>query len=82
MITVELFGLYRLKYQMKDVRLEASSVKELFEKLYELNPAYTVKELRNSIVIVNDVNFNDLKKYRTKLKDGDHVLIMSPASGG
>ena len=82
MVTVAFLGLYRLNYHMKSVQVEASTVKELFKKLYEINPFYTVKELKHSIVIINDVNFNDLKKYRTPLKDGDHVLIMSPASGG
>ena len=49
-----------------------------FFGLYRLN----YKKLKHSIVIVNDVNINDLKKYRTKLREGDKVLIMSPASGG
>ena len=47
-----------------------------------MNPVYSVKELKNAIIYVNDVNFIKLKKYRTKLADGDKVLIMSPASGG
>ncbi len=82
MIKVEFFGLYRLNYGLKECSVEAASVKELFKKLYEMNPVYTVKELKNSIVFVNDVNFLKLKKYKTPLKDGDKVLIMSPASGG
>lgn len=82
MVLVEFFGMYRLNYHMKTLETEADSVKDLFKKIYEINPYYSIKELRHSIVIVNDVNINDLKKYRTPLKDGDHVLIMSPASGG
>lgn len=82
MVSVEFFGLYRLNYKMKKCEIDAATVTELFTRLNEMNPVYSVKELKNSIVIVNDVNFNELKKYRTKLNDGDKVLIMSPASGG
>lgn len=82
MVNVEFFGLYRLSYKMKQCDVDADNVMDLFAKLYEMNPVYTVKELKNSIVIINDVNFNELKKYRTKLHDGDKILIMSPASGG
>lgn len=82
MVKVEFFGLYRLNYKMKECEIDAADIMELFRKLNEINPVYSVKELKNSIVIINDVNFNNLKKYRTKLHDGDNVLIMSPASGG
>ena len=67
---------------MQECSLEAKNIKELFKELYEMNPVYSVKELKNAIIYVNDVNFIKLKKYRTKLADGDKVLIMSPASGG
>ena len=82
MVKVEFFGLYRLNYKMKECEIDAADIKELFRKLNEMNPVYSVRDLKNSIVIVNDVNFNELKKYRTKLNNGDKVLIMSPASGG
>ncbi len=82
MVKVEFFGLYRLNYKMKECEIDAADIMELFRKLNEMNPVYSVRDLKNSIVIVNDVNFNELKKYRTKLNDGDKVLIMSPASGG
>lgn len=82
MVKVEFFGLYRLNYKMKECEIDAADIMELFRKLNEMNPVYSVRDLKNSIVIINDVNFNELKKYRTKLNDGDKVLIMSPASGG
>ncbi|NCA67383.1 MAG: hypothetical protein EOM87_04905 [Clostridia bacterium] len=82
MVTVEFFGLYRLEYGIAAVELEVKNIEELFTQLEEKYKKYSAKELRNSIVIINDVNFMKLKKYKTKLKDGDNVLIMSPASGG
>lgn len=82
MVKVEFFGLYRLAYQITHIDLDVDNILDLFEKLHEFNDAYTAKELKNSIVLVNGTNIMDLKKYRTKLVDGDNVIIMSPASGG
>jgi molybdopterin converting factor small subunit len=82
MIKVEFFGLYRLNYDMSYWEVEASCISDLLKKLAKEFPIYTYKELKNSVIMVNDVNFLKLKKYKTELKDGDSVFIMSPASGG
>ncbi|HKL73706.1 MAG TPA: MoaD/ThiS family protein [Clostridia bacterium] len=82
MVKVEFFGLYRLSYKMSTWQTTASSINDLLEKLAQEYDVYTIKELKNSVIMVNGVNFLKLKKYRTKLSDGDTVFIMSPASGG
>lgn len=82
MIKVEFFGLYRLSYNMSYWEVEATSVADLLKKLSQEFPVYTFKELKDSVIIVNGINFLKLKKYKTKLQDGDSVFIMSPASGG
>jgi molybdopterin converting factor small subunit len=82
MVKVEFFGLYRLNYKMAECEIEANCIIDLLTKLNELNPYYSIKELKDSIILLNGKNIMDLKKFRTKLNDGDLVLIMSPASGG
>lgn len=82
MARVEFFGLYRLNYKMEKTTISAKNVKELLVKLAEKYPVYTYKELKNSVILVNEVNIFKLKKFRTPLKDYDVVFIMSPASGG
>lgn len=82
MVTVEFFGLYRLNYKMAKTEIEAVSIKELLEILANKYPVYTYKELKNSVILVNQINFLQLKKFRTPLKNNDVVFIMSPASGG
>ncbi|MFA6867273.1 MAG: MoaD/ThiS family protein [Clostridia bacterium] len=82
MITIEFYGLYRLNYKMAKTQLEASTLKDLLEKIAVKYPVYSYKELKNSVILINEVNFIKLKKFRTPLKDGDVVFIMSPASGG
>ncbi len=82
MIKVEFFGLYRLDLGVAEINVEAESVKEVFEIIEKKYGKYTAQELKDSIVLVNGINFLKLKKSRTKLKQGDTVFIMSPASGG
>lgn len=82
MATVEFFGLYRLDFGVAAIETEASSIEELLEQLEKRFKVHTAKDLRNSIIIVNDVSFLKLKKYKTRLEKGDRVFIMSPASGG
>ncbi|HOO22459.1 MAG TPA: MoaD/ThiS family protein [Clostridia bacterium] len=82
MIKVEFFGLYRLSYKMKEWTTDASTVEEVIEKLAAEYPVYSVKELKNSVIMVNGTNFLKLRKFKTELKDGDTVFVMSPASGG
>ncbi|NLL56234.1 MAG: MoaD/ThiS family protein [Clostridiales bacterium] len=82
MVKVEFFGIYRLSYKMSSWEVDAHSISDLLKKLSKKFPVFTYKELKNSVIMVNDVNFLHLKKYKTKLCDGDSVFIMSPASGG
>lgn len=82
MVKVEFFGLYRLNYKMAEWEVDAKTVMDMLKKLASEFPVYTVKELKNSVIMVNGVSFLKLKKYRTKLNPGDNVFIMSPASGG
>lgn len=82
MVKVEFFGLYRLDFGTPVFETDVSSIEELLEQLEKTFNKHSAKDLRNSIIIVNDVSFLKLKKYKTILKDGDTVFIMSPASGG
>lgn len=81
MVKVKFFGSARIKYGVKEVNTEANDVKQLTERLaeqFEIQP----KEIRNYLIFVNDVNITEIKMFKTKLKDGDTVMLMSPVSGG
>ncbi len=82
MVKVEFFGLYRLDFGVPGIETDAGSIEELLEHLEHRFKIHSAKDLHDSIIIVNDVSFLKLKKFKTKLKEGDTVLIMSPASGG
>jgi molybdopterin converting factor small subunit len=82
MVKVKFYGLLRLTYKVSIVEEEAKDVNELIEILAKKIEGLTVNELRDSLIFVQGTNIMKLKKYHTKLNDGDEVLFMSPVAGG
>lgn len=84
MIQVKLFGLLRLDTGLKEMHVNAGTVKDLYPLILreakKLNPATTVsaKDIDGCIVVVNNVQ----KNKHARLKDGDVVMLMSPVCGG
>lgn len=84
MVTVKLFGLFRLDTGLKELKLDVGSVKELYPKLLEAaknakpDTTITSKDIDGCIVVIN----GEQSKKSAKLKDGDEVILMSPVCGG
>ena len=78
MITVKLFGLLRLDSGIRERRMEASSVNEVFRKLLAETDRITKKELEGCVILINGTP----GRKRSKLKDGDEVTLLSPVAGG
>jgi len=85
MITVKLFGLFRLDTGIKQVEIErADTVKDIYPvllaKAKEVNPRtkITAKDIDGCIIVLNGVQ----TKKSAALKDGDQVHLMSPVCGG
>jgi len=76
MITVKLYGLLRIESGIKEKQLEAASVKAVLESLAECG--IDRKDLNSCVILVN----GDSAKKRSKLTDGDTVVLMSPVAGG
>ena len=76
MITVKLYGLLRIESGIKEKQLEVFSVKEVLETLSECGVSR--KELSSCVILINGNSANK----RSKLKDGDTVVLMSPVAGG
>ena len=76
MITVKLYGLLRIESGIKEKQMEASSVKEVLEVLAEYG--ISKKDLNGCVILVNGSSANK----RSKLTDGDTVVLMSPVAGG
>ena len=76
MITVKLFGLLRLETGIKQVQLEADTVKSMLQALE--SQGIDKKTLAGCVIFVN----NQPATKRTKLADGDTVALMPPVAGG
>ena len=76
MITVKLYGLLRVESGIKEKQLEAAAVKDVLEALASHGISH--KDLSGCVILVNGSSANR----RSKLKDGDTVVLMSPVAGG
>ena len=76
MITVKLYGLLRIESGIKQKQLEARSVKEILILLADCG--IPKKDLDSCVILVNGESANK----RSKLADGDTVVLMSPVAGG
>lgn len=76
MITVKLYGLLRLNSGIKEKQLDAATVKQVLEALADCG--ISKKDLNGCVILVNG---NSAGK-RSKLTDGDTVVLMSPVAGG
>lgn len=76
MITVKLYGLLRIESGIKEIQLDAKTVKDVLNHL--ANQGISPKELSGCVVLVNGKNASK----RSKLTDGDTVVLMSPVAGG
>lgn len=82
MVKVRYFGTARTKFGTPSDEFEVGSVNELAEALNNKYPKYAVKDLRNFLYYVNGEPIASLKMFKTPLKDGDEVAMLSPVSGG
>lgn len=83
MIKVRFFGLLRLDSGIKEMFVEAANVKELLAAVAaKTNGMFSAKDLKGYLIYINGTLSTKLKGYRTKLKDGDEVIMMNPSSGG
>ena len=84
MVKVKLFGLFRLDTGIREIELQASTVKELYPLLLDAakkakpDTKVTSKDIDGCIVVINGIQ----GKKTSKLNDGDEVTLMSPVCGG
>ena len=76
MITVKLYGPLRIDHGIKERKIEATSIKEVFQDL--IRQGISQADLNSCIILINNKPANK----RTSLHDGDVVQLMSPVAGG
>ncbi len=78
MITVKLFGLLRLDSAIRELTLDAASIPEVKEALLARSDKITKKDIDGCVILIN----GKPGKKKSKLEDGDQVVLMSPVAGG
>ena len=76
MITVKLYGLLRIESGIKEKQLEAVTMKEVLDQLAACG--IDRRDLNGCVILGNGNTANK----RSKLTDGDTVVLMSPVAGG
>ena len=76
MITVKLYGLLRIESGIRERKLEAAAVKDVLDQLAACG--ISRKALAGCVILVNGKSANK----RSKLLDGDTVVLMPPVAGG
>ncbi len=78
MITVKLFGLLRLDSGIKEMTLDARSIPDVKASLLAKSDRITKKDIDGCVILINGKPGTK----RSKLEDGDQVVLMSPVAGG
>ena len=76
MITVKLYGLLRIDSGIKERKIEAAAMKDVWNDL--MAQGISQKELNTCIILINGKPGNR----RSSLHHGDVVQLMSPVAGG
>lgn len=84
MVTVKLFGTFRLDSGIKEMNLDVSSVKDIFPiimdevKRRDPQTALTMKDLKGCIVSLNGRQVG----MKAQLRDGDTLFLVPAVAGG
>lgn len=84
MVTVKLFGTFRLDSGIKEMQLEAAAVKDIYPQIMDEvkridpNSALSMKDVKGCIVSVNGKQVSA----RTKVNDGDVIFLVPAVAGG
>lgn len=84
MVTVKLFGTFRLDSGLKEMQVEAKTVKDIYPQIMaevlKVNPhtSLSMKDVKGCIVSID----NKQVTARAKLKDGDVIMLVPAVAGG
>lgn len=90
-VELNLLNIFALKVKEKALNYEGKNVKEIIDqflkehgsKLDDGLLSKNKKKLHHStLILLNGRNISYLKKYKTKLEDGDQLYLSVPISGG
>ena len=84
MVTVKLFGTFRLDSRIKELQVDVKNVKQIYPliinevKKHDPCTSLTEADFKGCVVSVNGKQVS----LRTRLNDGDEVCLMPAVAGG
>ena len=82
MIKVRFFGFIRSQAGLSSIEISANTVDEALKQISNKCENIKLSTLKNSLIFVNSVDIGNLRMFKTPLKEGDEVMILSPTAGG
>ncbi|MEI8199076.1 MAG: MoaD/ThiS family protein [Eubacteriales bacterium] len=82
MIAVKFFGLMSVDNNIRKIEVKEGSIKQVIAEVMSLYPGITEKQLKQSIMIVNNKRVNGRKRLSIELQDKDELVFLNPPSGG
>ena len=82
MVTVKFFGMIRIHSNLKIVEVAEGSIQEIIDELVKKHSQVDKTLLHQSIIMLNKVQLNGSRRLKQRVKSGDELVFLSPASGG
>lgn len=82
MITVKLFGMFRIESNKGELQLNAGTVRQVLKDIEKFCPGLSQQQLKQAIMFVNKQQINGSRRFFVRLKDGDELVLLSPMCGG
>ncbi|MGE5676732.1 MAG: MoaD/ThiS family protein [Pseudomonadota bacterium] len=82
MITVRIFGLISVEYDISRMYIEEGMVSRILDEMVRQCPGISRGKLQQSVMFINKEQVNVHKVLSRTLKDGDELVLISPSSGG
>jgi len=82
MITVKFFGLISVESNIRQLKVNDGTVRQVLNQVKEKCPDFTEQQIRKAVMFINKEQFSGNKRFSIVLKDGDEIALLSPLSGG
>lgn len=82
MITVKLFGMFRIESNKGELQLNAGTVRQVLKDIEKCCPSLSQQQLKQAIMFVNKQQISGGRRFLVRLKDGDELVLLSPMCGG
>lgn len=82
MITVKFFGLISIEANIRQLKVNDGTVRQVLNQVKEKCPDFTEQQIMKAIMFVNKEQVSGNKRFSIVLRDGDELALLSPLSGG